>query len=182
VTRSALLALAAVAVLALSSCGGKSMQVPKDVQVGGTGLYLETVRHQDVEVDHYRPPLSWNVSPLSPFRQITTSLERLLALIRPVPPGARLYRRHDASPRAASFRRRDRLCDGRVDVRGAHVISARASSVKARPARNKLDLRAVVAVCWDCDGDPVAGACQSLPLVGGQWAALGPHQPPPVEE
>jgi hypothetical protein len=67
------LALAAVAVLALSSCGGKSMQVPKDVQVGGTGLCIETVPHQDVEVDHYRPPLSWNVSPLSPFRQTATA-------------------------------------------------------------------------------------------------------------
>ena len=39
-----------------------------------------------------------------------------------------------------------------------------------------------VAFCWNCDGDPVAGACQSLPLVGGQCAALGPHQPPLVEE
>src|SRR6266700_2014811 len=30
---------------------------------------------------------------------------------------------------------------------------------------------AAVALCWNCDGDPVAGACQSLPLVGGQCAA-----------
>jgi hypothetical protein len=35
-----------------------------------------------------------------------------------------------ASSRAASFRRRDRLGDGRVDVGGAHVIFARASSGK----------------------------------------------------
>jgi len=43
---------------------------------------------------------------VSLFRQITTSLERLLALIRTLLDctGAR-----DASPRAASFRRRDRL-------------------------------------------------------------------------
>ena len=59
----------------------------------------------------------------SRFGQITTSLERLLALIRPVLDFAGAC---DASPRAPSFRRRDRLCDGRVDVRGAHVIFARA--------------------------------------------------------
>jgi hypothetical protein len=33
------------------------------------------------------------------------------------------------------------------------VILARAPSVKSLTVRNKLDLRAVVAVCWNCDTD-----------------------------
>jgi hypothetical protein len=80
---------------------------------------------------------------VSRFRQITTSLERLLALIRPPHDcnGAR-----DASPRAALSRRRDWLCDGRVDSSGAHVIFARASSIKSSTVRDELDQRAVVAL------------------------------------
>src|SRR2546421_3951461 len=52
----------------------------------------------------------------SRFRQITTSPWRLLALIRPLLDcsGAR-----DASPRAASFRRRDRHCNGGLGTRPA---------------------------------------------------------------
>src|SRR5439155_20258997 len=53
-------------------------------------------------------------------------------------PVARLTAR-GASPRAAPFRRRDRLCDGIVDIGGARVIIARASSVKSSTVRNKLD-------------------------------------------
>jgi hypothetical protein len=56
-----------------------------------------------------------------------------------------------------STRRRSKVCDGRVDVRGARVIFARASSLKSSTVRHKLDLGAVVAVCWNCDGDPLAG-------------------------
>ena len=58
-----------------------------------------------------------------------------------------------------STRRRSKVCDGRVDVRGDRVILARASSVKSSTVRHKLDLGAVVAVCWDCD---VGGACERL--------------------
>jgi exosome complex RNA-binding protein Csl4 len=50
-----------------------------------------------------------------------------------------------------STRRRSKVCEGRVDVRGARVISARASSVNSSTVRHKLDLGAVVAVCWNCD-------------------------------
>jgi hypothetical protein len=98
---------------------------------------------------------------VSQFRHNATSLERLLALIRPVLDctGAR-----DASPRTASFRRRDRLCDARVDVRGAHVIFACArQAVKSSTVPNKPDLRAVVAVCWKCDSDLVG--CEAERLV-----------------
>jgi len=52
-----------------------------------------------------------------------------------------------------STRRRSKVCDGRVDDRGARVIFARASSVKSLTVRHKLDLGAVVAVCWKCDSD-----------------------------
>jgi exosome complex RNA-binding protein Csl4 len=38
-----------------------------------------------------------------------------------------------------------------VDVREARVIFARASSVKSSTVRHKLELGAVVAVCWNCD-------------------------------
>jgi hypothetical protein len=50
-----------------------------------------------------------------------------------------------------STRRRSKVCDGRVDVRGARVIFARASRAKSSTVRHKLDLGAVVAVCWDCE-------------------------------
>jgi len=64
-------------------------------------------------------------------------------------PVARLTGARGASSRAASFRRRGRLCDGRVDVGGAHVISARArQAVRGSTVRNKPDLRAAVARCW----------------------------------
>ena len=65
-------------------------------------------------------------------------------------PVARLTGARGASSRAASFRRRDRLCDGRVDVGGAHVICAR-QAVRGSTVRNKPDLRAAVARCWNCD-------------------------------
>jgi hypothetical protein len=50
-----------------------------------------------------------------------------------------------------STRRRSKACEGRVDVRRARVIFARASSVKSSTVRHKLDLGAVVAVCWKRD-------------------------------
>ena len=50
-----------------------------------------------------------------------------------------------------STRRWSKVCDGRGDVRGAGVIFARASSVKSSTVRHKLDLGAVVAVCWKGD-------------------------------
>jgi hypothetical protein len=64
-----------------------------------------------------------------------------------------------------STRRRSKFCDGRVDVRGARVILARASSVKSSTVksstvRHKLDLGAVVAVCWKCDSASRAGRGQ----------------------
>jgi len=62
---------------------------------------------------------------VSQFRQITCWVH---------PPAGRPYRR-DAPPHAASFRRRDRLCNGRVDVRRAHVIFARASAQKSSTVR-----------------------------------------------
>jgi hypothetical protein len=68
-------------------------------------------------------PVKAGPAHVSPFRQNATSRERPLALIRPVLDCKGRARRFY---RAASFRRRDRLCDGRVDVRVAHVIFARA--------------------------------------------------------
>src|SRR6266545_6358827 len=70
---------------------------------------------------------AWHLESLSSFRQITTSLGRLLAFIR---------RLLDVPARAALLhallrsRRGDGLCGGRVDVGGAHVIFARASRGK----------------------------------------------------
>jgi hypothetical protein len=61
----------------------------------------------------------------------------------------------------------------RVDVSGAHVIFARAPTVKGSTVRNKLDLPAVVAVCWNCD--VTLGPRLSVrALVGGQCVVFFP--------
>src|SRR6266496_2435587 len=50
-----------------------------------------------------------------------------------------------------STRRRSKVCDGRVDVRRARLIFARAPSLKSSTVRHELDLGAFVAVCWKYD-------------------------------
>jgi hypothetical protein len=49
--------------------------------------------------------------------------------------------------------RRSKVCDGRVDGTGARVIFARASRLKSSTVRHKLDLGAVIAICWKRDTD-----------------------------
>jgi hypothetical protein len=50
------------------------------------------------------------------------------------------------------------------------VIFARASSEKSSTVRHKLDLGAVVAVCWNCDAQ--TGVSASLRSPGGQAAGF----------
>jgi hypothetical protein len=58
--------------------------------------------------------------------------------------------------------------------------AARASSVKSSTVRNKLDLRAVVAVCWNCDSaeGPASASIQALASACGRRDERAPGRLP----
>jgi hypothetical protein len=110
---------------------------------------------------------------VSLFRQIATSLERLLAFIRPLLDRYRRARRF--SPRAASFRGRDRLCNGRVDVRRAHVICARARQAKSSTVRKSSTCVRLLRFVGNATSERPLGL-----VLAGLWEPAGGELGPPA--